>query len=193
MLAALGYPALAVDMYGAGKNTDHPATAGEFAGVVRANPALAEARFLAAKQLLQTHPAVQGGPIGAIGYCFGGSIVLNMARRGMDLAAVVSFHGSLATSQPAAPGQVNARILVCHGAADSFIPDDQIRAFHDEMDRAGADYRVVVYEGARHSFTNPAADQLAKTHGLGVAYHAEADTKSWAEMQAFFAEVFAAE
>ena len=136
--------------------------------------------------------AVNGSRIAAIGYCFGGAIVLEMARLGQDLKAVASFHGNLTTQQPARAGKNRTRVLVLTGADDPFIPNDQVEAFRKEMDAAGMNYRIVAYPGARHSFTSPEADQLGKQFDLpALAYHAESDRKSWAEMQVFLKEAFA--
>ena len=190
MLAELGYTALAVDMYGDGKQAAHPDDAGEFAGEVAQNMPVAKARFLAALDLLKSDPTVDADKIAAIGYCFGGGIVLNMARMGVDLKGVVSFHGSLGTENPARSGTVKARVLVCHGAADSFTTPQQIADFKKEMEAAGVDYKFIAYENAVHSFTNPDADRFAKEFGLGVGYNAAADQRSWADMQEFFKKIF---
>lgn len=193
LLAGLGYTALAVDMYGDGHQAHHPAEAGKFSSEVRKNLALATKRFNAAAQALKKHPTVNSKDMAAIGYCFGGAIVLEMARQGEPLKGVVSFHGSLDTDQPAQAGRLKAKILVLNGADDPFIPAAQVAAFRQEMDAARADYRIVEYPGARHSFTSQAADQLAIKHKLpALAYNAEADKKSWAEMQAFFKTLFPA-
>ena len=141
MLAELGYVALAVDMYGDGKQAFHPEDAGKFAGEVMSSLPVAKARFEAAMMLLQSHRLTEAGQIGAIGYCFGGGVVLHMARMGIDLKGVVSFHGSLGTSIPAEEGAVKARVLVCHGADDPFVPREQIDAFKAEMDAAKVKYR----------------------------------------------------
>ena len=190
MLAELGYTALAVDMYGDGKQANHPDDAGKFAGEVSKNMPVAKARFLAALDLLKSDPTVDADKIAAIGYCFGGGVVLSMARMGVDLKGVVSFHGSLGTENPAQPGTVKARVLVCHGAADSFVTPQQIEDFKKEMGSAGVDYSFIAYEGAAHSFTNPDADRYAKEFGLGVGYNAAADQKSWVDMQEFFKKIF---
>ena len=178
-LAGMGYTALAVDMYGEGKVADHPKDAGAFAGEVKKNMAVAEARFLAAYQLLAKHPTVAEVDISAIGYCFGGGIVLEMARRGVDLDMVASFHGSLPTQQPAQIGKVKAEVLVYNGAADPFVKPEHIEAFKREMDAAGVNYRFINLEGAKHSFTNPGADAFGKKFDLPLAYSAEADNASW--------------
>ena len=190
MLAELGYTALAVDMYGEGKVADHPDDAGKFATEVRQNLPEARKRFAAAIRLLQEHPSVDPKSIAAIGYCFGGGVVLQMARQGLDLAAVVSFHGSLATETPAEEGTVKARILVCDGADDKLVTPGQIQSFLREMQAAGVDYKFVSYPGAKHSFTNPDADTYAEKFNLPVGYNAEADKKSWKDMQDFLKETF---
>ncbi len=191
MLAELGYTALAVDMYGDGKLAEHPEDAGKFASQIRANMKLGTARFEAARKTLAAHPMTDPDKIAAIGYCFGGAVVLQMARSGMDLDAVVSFHGSLGTETPAENGSVKARILICHGADDPFVSDEEISAFKEEMSTAGADFRFVAYEGAVHSFTNPEADSFGKKFNLPLAYHAGADAQSWRDMQVLLKEAFA--
>jgi len=191
MLAGLGYTALAVDMYGDGKQADHPADAGKFAAEVRQNMEAATQHFNTAMQLLQKHPTVDPEHIAAIGYCFGGGVVLEMARQGLDLDAVVSFHGSLATSNPASPGIIKARILVCHGDDDKMVTPEQIEAFLKEMKTVGVDYTFISYPEAKHSFTNPGADIYAEKFNIPVGYNAEADKKSWQDMQDFLKESFA--
>ncbi|QSA96446.1 dienelactone hydrolase family protein [Methylococcus sp. EFPC2] len=190
MLAELGYTALAVDMYGDGKNTEHPEEAQGFMQAVLNGAGVAQQRFLAAKSLLEQEPTVDAGKIAAIGYCFGGATVLDMARQGVDLAAVVSFHGNLVTQTPAAKGKVKARVLVLNGADDKFVTADSIAALKKEMKSAGARYRFVNYPGAKHSFTNPDADRIAQTTKLDIAYQPEADRKSWDAMQALFRVAF---
>lgn len=189
-LATLGYTALAVDMYGDGRTAAHPKDAGAFSAEVKKNWEVAKARFLAARDLLARHPTVDPARIAAIGYCFGGGVVLQMAREGVDLKGVVSFHGSLATDRPARKGAVKARILVYNGAADPFVTPDQIEAFKQEMAAAGADHRFVNLPGAKHSFTNPGATEVGKKFNLPLEYNAQADKQSWAGMQAFFQEIF---
>jgi len=190
ILAAMGYTALAVDMYGDGKQAGHPKDAGQFAGEVSNNMAAATARFEAGIALLKQHDAVNPEQLSAIGYCFGGGIVLEMARRGLDLDLVASFHGSLGTATPAAPGGVKARLLVFNGAADPFVKPEQIDAFKAEMDAAGANYRLVNYPGVKHSFTNPAATALGERFELPLVYDLEADHRSWAAMQQVLREIY---
>jgi dienelactone hydrolase len=190
MLAALGYTALALDMYGDGHQAHHPDEAGKFSGEVRKNLVLAKQRFDAAQQVLKKHPTVDGNNIAAIGYCFGGAIVLEMVRHGEPLKGVVSFHGSLNTEQPAKAGRLKARMLVLTGEADPFVPAEQVEAFKKEMDAAKASYKLIAYPGAKHAFTSKGADALGEKFKLPLAYNADADQKSWAEMQAFFKEIF---
>jgi len=190
MLAKLGYVAFALDMYGNGKTATHPDDAGKFARMISTNMPIAKARFLAALDQLKASPLTEKDKIAAIGYCFGGGIVLQMARQGIDIKGVVSFHGSLATSSPAQPGTVKAKVLVFNGEADPFTSKEQIAAFKQEMDKAGVDYQFVNYPGAKHSFTNPEATALGKKFNLPLAYNAKADKDSWAKMQAFFKSLF---
>jgi dienelactone hydrolase len=189
MLAKLGYAALALDMYGKGRQASHPDDAKKFSSEIMKNFDTGKERFMAALQLLKEQPNVDPERIAAVGYCFGGSVVLNMARQGADLKAVVSFHGGLAAVRPAQAGEVRARILVLHGGDDGFSTPEQIEAFKKEMTDAGADYRFVVYPGAWHAFTNPAATKLGKKYKLPLAYNADADRKSWAEMSKFLSAV----
>lgn len=192
MLAALGYTALAVDMYGDGKQAHHPDDAGKMMGDVRNNLVLAKKRFDAGVQVLKKHPTVNSQDIAAIGYCFGGIIVLEMARQGENLKGVASFHGNLTTEQPARPGKVKARVLVLTGGADPFVPAEQVEGLKKEMDAAKVNYRVIVYPGAKHSFTNKDADKLGQQFKIqAFGYNADADQKSWAEMQTFLKEIFA--
>lgn len=191
MLAELGYTALAVDMYGDGKVATHPEEAGQFAGAVAANVEGARARFEKALEVLRAHETTDAEDTAAIGYCFGGGIVLHMARAGLDLDGVASFHGSVATQTPAQPGQVQASVLVLHGAEDPMVTPEHIEGFKKEMDAAGVDYELVAYEGATHSFTSPDADKHAEEFGLPLAYHPEADAQSWAKMQEFLGRIFA--
>ena len=191
MLAELGYTALAVDMFGDGRQAAHPADAQKFVMETMRNLDTAKARFMAAYDLLARQENVDPERIGAIGYCFGGGVVLGMAREGVNLKGVASFHGSLGTESPAERGKVQARILVCNGAADPFVTAEQIEGFKKEMQDAGVDVKFVNYAGALHAFTNPEADEFGKRFDLPLAYNKEADEKSWKEMEEFFRQVFA--
>ncbi len=190
MLAELGYVALAVDMYGNGKTADHPDDAGKFSSAVGSNPTLARARFDAALNTLKQQSSVDSNHIAAIGYCFGGGILLNMARMGTDIDGVVSYHGSLATSNPAKAGDIKTQIRVFNGADDPMVKPEDITAFKQEMDAAGVNYRFINYPGAKHSFTNPDADTFGKKFNLPLAYNEEADKDSWEQTQVFFKEIF---
>jgi dienelactone hydrolase len=187
MLAELGYLALAVDMYGDGKTADHPKDAKAFATGVGKD---ARPRFEAAMQVLEQHPLYASGELAALGYCFGGTQVLNMARSGLPLKGVVSYHGSLGTKRPAEAGKVQARVAVFTGEADPMIPSEQVAGFKQEMDQAGVDYFVVSYPGVKHSFTNPEADSFAARFDMPLGYDAAADKDSWEKTQTFLAEIF---
>ncbi len=190
-LAELGYAALAVDMYGNGEVADNPDDAGRLMNGVLSDITKAESRMGAALEYLQSHDRVDAQRIAAIGYCFGGAMVLHAARTGMPLAGVVSFHGALGSAHKPAPGEVRAKVMVCHGADDSLVPEADVAALKDEMKAAGADLRFIAYPGALHGFTNPDADANGKKYGLPLAYDKDTDARSWQQMQAFFKEVFA--
>ena len=185
MLADQGYVALAVDMFGDGKTAQHPKEAGAFAGEVMKNKAVGEARFNAALDFIRQQPTVDATRIAAIGYCFGGTTVLELARSGAPVAGVVSFHGGLATKEPADAKNVRGRILVLHGAADPYVPPAEVAAFQKEMDDAKVDWQMVYYSGAVHSFTQPHA---GSDPSKGAAYDAKADARSWEAMKSFLAE-----
>ena len=191
MLAEMGYTALAIDMYGDGKSAQHPADAKKFMMEVMSNMQAGKARFLAAQRLLQDHATTDADKIAAIGYCFGGGIVLNMARMGLDLDGVASFHGSLSTKMPAQPGDIKAKILVLHGGSDPFVTAEQVEAFKKEMADAKADMKLIVYPDAVHAFTNPGATAMGKEFELPLAYNEDADKKSWGELEKFLSNLFA--
>ena len=191
MLAELGYTAFALDMYGDGKNTQRPEEAQKFLMEAVANPTVAEQRFLEACEVLKGHHTTDPSKIAAIGYCFGGAVVLQMARRGADLAGVASFHGTLSPQgPPAQPGTVKAKVLVLHGAADPLVPKAQLVAFKKEMDAAGVDYSVIEYPGATHAFTNPEATERGEKLEMPLAYDKSADEQSWAELRRFLHGLF---
>ncbi len=190
MLAELGYTALAVDMYGDGRIVMHPDDAGKFSSELMKNFDVGKARFTAAMDFLKQQSTVDPTRIAAIGYCFGGGVVLNMARQGVDLKGVASFHGSLTSVKPAQSGSVKAKILVLNGADDKFTTPEQIEAFKQEMKSAGADFQFISYPGAMHSFTNPEATELGKKFNLPLAYNANADRKAWDELKKFLNMIF---
>lgn len=186
-LASLGYIAFAVDMYGKEirptTNEEAAAEAGKFYNDVP----LMRARANAGLQILKTEPNVDTTKIAAIGYCFGGKTVLELARSGAPIAGVVSFHGTLATPNPEDARNIKCKVLVCHGGIDPNVPPDQVKAFEDEMAAANVDWQVIAYGGAVHSFTNPEA---GNDPTKGAAYNERADKRSWQAMQSFFAEIF---
>lgn len=184
-LAKLGYLAFAADLYGEGKTTAHPKEAGEMAAKVRANVEDWRKRAAAALEVLQAQPQCDRTRLAAIGYCFGGSTVLQLAYAGADLKAVATFHAALPVPAAAEAKPIKPALLICHGADDAFIPATAIKAFRDELDKAGVKYEFVAYPGARHSFTVPTADQ----RGIdGLKYNQAADEDSWKRMQTLFAE-----
>lgn len=193
MLARLGYTAMALDMYGQGKEASHPDDAQQFMSEVAGNMDLMQQRFTAAEQVLRHHETTNPDQIAAIGYCFGGAVVLNMARQGADLEGVASFHGNLATEDPAEARDIQADILVLHGADDPFVPEEQIEAFKSEMEAANADYEFIAYPGAVHSFTNPNATVMGERFDMPLAYDESADEQSWEALKQFLDEVFAEE
>ena len=190
MLAEMGYAALAVDMYGGGQTAADPDGAGALMNSVLGDMETGTARLRAGFDALAGHPAADAGRMAAIGYCFGGAMVLHCARIGMDLKGVVSFHGALGSFHKPAPGEVKAKVLVCHGAADALVPDEEIAGFKQEMADAGADCRFVAYEGALHGFTNPEATANGAKYGLPLRYDEAVDKRSWEDMQALFSEIF---
>lgn len=189
MLAEAGYVALAVDMYGGGKTADNPKDAGALAGAVNKDPPAARARFAAAEKFLNRQPLVKKGELAALGYCFGGGIVLNMARAGEPLKGVVSYHGILATDVSVKPGGIKSKIRVFTGEADPMVPPEQVDAFKAEMTNARADWQLVSYPGVKHTFTNPEADAYAAKFALPLKYDIHADQSSWAHTMDFLKSV----
>ena len=185
-LAGLGYVAFAIDMYGKGVLAQSHEEAAKLSGAYFADRDFMRARARAGLEVLRRHPLVDPLRLAAIGYCFGGTAVLELARSGEPLRGVVSFHGGLTAPTPAQPQQITARILAMRGADDPYITPDQVRAFEAEMTAAGASYRLISYPGAVHSFTVPEA---GSDPASGVAYHAEADRQSWEAMRAFLDDV----
>ena len=187
MLAEMGYVAFAADMYGEGHVTEHPAEAGKMSGEVRKSIKVWLGRANAGLDVLKKNDKVDPKQLAVIGYCFGGSTALQVALSGGDVAAVVSFHGALPIPTAEQAKSVKARILVCHGAEDKFIPDATIEKFRKTLDDAGTKYQFESYPGAVHSFTVKEADAKKLP---GMAYQEAADKKSWAQMKALFDQVF---
>ncbi|MDK9556308.1 dienelactone hydrolase family protein [Marinobacter sp. M216] len=190
-LAASGYTAFALDMYGSGKLAEHPDTAQKFMQEATRDIDQVKARFMKAKSLLENHESVDSTRIAAQGYCFGGAVVLNMARLGVDLSGVVSFHGALGSPIKAQPGMVKARVQVYTGGADDMVPSEQVAGLVQEMQDAGVDLTLVSFPGVLHSFTNPGADRFAENFGLPVGYDEEAASRSWQGTMRFYEEIFA--
>ena len=186
-LASLGYAALAGDPYGNGLEVSDLQDAITHAGALREDNTKFRQRIRAGLDALMALPQVDTDRLVVMGYCMGGSCSLEMARDGAPLKGVVSFHGALETQSPAEPGKVQAKVLVCHGADDPFVPVEHVTAFEEEMTRAGVDWQVISYGGTVHSFTNPEADGSIE----GICYNKQADERSWQAMQAFFDEIFA--
>lgn len=189
MLAAQGYSVFALDMYGDGKVADHPDQAKEFMTAVAGNIELAKTRFLAAVNILQEQPGTDKDKLAAFGYCFGGSVALNMARSGLPLDGVVSFHGGLGGLVPIAE-KVDTQFMVYNGAADPFVKEEHKAAFRKDMDTAGLSYTLVDFPGVQHSFTVEGADEIGAKHGLPFVYNKEADVESWLGAQKFLAALF---
>jgi dienelactone hydrolase len=181
-LAGLGYFAIGADLFGDGKTAANPDEAMAFTKPFYTNPELTRPAVEAAIAKAATFPQADTSRIAAIGYCFGGFVVLNAAKLGAPLAAVVSFHGGLGGLQPK-KGLIKGDILVCQGGADPFVPETEQAAFKKSMDSVGARYTFISYPGALHAFSNPNATALGQKFKLPIAYNAAADTASWKDMQ----------
>jgi dienelactone hydrolase len=188
MLVEMGYVAFGADLFGERKQASDLPTAMALIGDMRTDAVKLRARAKAALSTLAAQPMVDTARIAGIGFCFGGTTVLELARAGEPLAGVVSFHGGLQTVAPAAPGAVKAKVLVCTGADDPMIPAEQRTGFEDEMRRAGADWQLIAYGNTVHSFTNKQADGSIMP---GIKYNKRTDERSWAAMRSFFGEIFA--
>ncbi|MCA1764336.1 MAG: dienelactone hydrolase family protein [Flavobacteriales bacterium] len=184
MLAELGYVALAVDMYGDGQTAEHPDDAQKFSGMVMKNMDDSKAKFQAAYDMLKNHPEVADENISAIGYCFGGSVILAMANAGMDLDGVAAFHSGVQVPVP--PGEdLKAKVLIQNGGDDPFISDESVQTFKTRMDEIDKPYEYIEYPGVLHGYTNPGATENGEKFDLPLAYDAEADEKSWNKLQEF--------
>lgn len=191
MLAEAGYVALAIDMYGGGKVAETPDEAGNLMHGVLGDMTTGTEALRAGYQLLLDQSSVDAQKTAAIGYCFGGAMVLHMARIGLPLAAVASFHGALGSFHTADGGSIKPQILIAHGEADSMVSMDEVEAFKAEMDTAQANYEVTIYPGAKHGFSSQGADENAQKYGIDLGYNAEADLASWSAMMALFEKQFA--
>jgi dienelactone hydrolase len=186
-IAGMGYAAFAIDIYGKGVRPADVSEAAKQAAIYRNDRQLMRRRALTGLEEVKKFSFVDANRIAAIGYCFGGGVVLEMARSGADLKGVVSFHGNLDTPHPEDTKNIKAKILVCHGSDDPHIPLEKVTAFEDEMRKAKADWQMIIYGNAVHSFTNPAS---GNDPSKGAAYNKEADMRSWEAMKAFFKEIF---
>ncbi|MFN0129491.1 MAG: dienelactone hydrolase family protein [Verrucomicrobiales bacterium] len=187
MVAKLGYVAFCADIYGKGVRPTGVKDASAMAGKYKEDRTLYRERLKAALDVLAAQPQVEKGMLAAMGYCFGGTGALEVARSGAEVRGVISFHGGLGTPTPGDANAVKGRVLVLHGADDPFVPPAEVDGFKKEMDEAGVRYEFVAYPGAVHSFTHwTAGDDPSK----GAAYHKEADEKSWVAMQKFFKAIF---
>ena len=187
MLAQLGYVAFAPDIFGKGITAKTPDEARTLAGSFYNDRASLRRRANAGLDVLKNHPLVDTKRIAAIGFCFGGSTALELARSGADIAGVVSFHGGLSTADPDDGKNIKAKILICTGADDQSVKTDAIAAFEDEMRKGNVDYEITIYGGAVHGFTNPANSGSQMSN---IRYNADADKRSWQAMQDFFKEIF---
>jgi dienelactone hydrolase len=185
-LAKLGYVAFAADIYGKGIRPKNIEESGKQATIYRQDRKLLRERAKAALQVLQKYPLTDSKRIAAIGYCFGGGTVLELARSGVNISGVVSFHGSLDTPNPNDAKNIKAKILVLHGADDPYVPEEQVQGFAREMRLGNVDWQLISYGGVLHSFTNPEA----KNNPKGALYNPIADQRSWQAMRQFFAEIF---
>jgi dienelactone hydrolase len=187
VLANLGYVAFAIDMYGKGVRAKTTEEAGALATIYRSDRKLMRRRANAGLEVLRKYPLTDTRNIAAIGYCFGGGVVLEMARAGDDISGVVSFHGNLDNPNPADSRNIRASVLVLHGAEDPYVKPEQVDAFWSEMKKTEADWQVNIYSGAVHSFTNPAS---GSDKSKGVAYNEKAAKRAWSAMKLFFGEIF---
>jgi dienelactone hydrolase len=186
-LASLGYVSFCADIYGKGIRPKDTSEAGAQAGKYKGDRALLRARVNAGLEVLKKNSLVDTKRVAAIGYCFGGTTVLELARSGADIAGVVSFHGGLDSPTPADGRNIKCKVLVCHGADDPFEKPEDLTAFEKELREAKVDWRLIKYGGAVHSFTQPMA---GNDNSKGAAYNERADKRSWADMKSFFAEIF---
>ncbi len=187
MLAELGYTVFAVDIYGKGIRPDNPKDASALAGKYKDDRALLRRRVRAGLEVLQKNPQTDADRIAAIGYCFGGTTVLELARSGASVAGVVSFHGGFSTPNSKDAQNIQCKVLALHGADDPFVPAAEVAGFEDEMRAAKVDWQLVKYGNSVHSFTDWGA---GNDNSKGSAYNEKADKRSWADMQVFFAEIF---
>lgn len=186
-LAEQGYAALAIDMYGDKVSTEVTSEANDMMMATFAEPNIIIDRVTAALNTLVQQPEVDANRLAAIGFCYGGKVVLDLARSGADIKAVVSFHGNLSTAQPAQKGQIKAEILVNHGELDSMVTLENVEQFRQEMQNADVQHTISILKDAKHGFTNPLADERAKANGVDLAFNAQAQQQSFKDMYDLFA------
>lgn len=189
-LAELGYCAWAVDIYGEGWTAGNVEEASQAMNKLLSDMDKTSKLLIAHLDKLKTFKQTDETKTASIGYCLGGSLSLHLARIGADVKGVVSFHGDLGPQTTIKPGGVKAKILVCHGEADSMVPDEKVRNFKKEMDTANVDYKLISYPEAQHGFTNPQATERGKKFSIPIAYNEKADKASWEEMVQFFNQLF---
>ncbi|GJL56112.1 MAG: hypothetical protein NPIRA02_32440 [Nitrospirales bacterium] len=186
-LAEMGYVAFAVDMYGTGKVTDHPKQAGEWMKETTANVKTWQDRAIEGLKVFQKQDMVDVESVAAIGYCFGGATVVQLVYSGAPVRGVVSFHGALPLPNKGQAINTNAKVLIAHGNEDPFLKEEHIQQFRSALEEADLDWQMVIYAGARHSFTNPGADKVGMD---ALKYNKKADERSWKHMKLFFDELF---
>jgi len=191
MLAEAGYTALALDMYGDGKLANHPKKAAEFMNVAFSNWSYSQARYNKAMKILKSHKAVDSTRIGSIGFCFGGAVSIRMARGGSDLKGVVAFHSALPVEPAIAKNSMNSAILIINGSEDDFLKPESVAEFSQDMFKANVDFTYMNLKGAKHSFTNPQADEFRRKFNIvALEYNKKADEQAWQAMLKFFERVF---
>jgi dienelactone hydrolase len=187
--AELGYLAMAIDLYGENKTAKTVEEAANFSKPFYQNSSLAKNNYELAYAILKNYPQADTNNMAIVGFCFGGSMALEIARMGERVNGVVSFHGGLSGQTPK-KDLLKAKVLICHGADDQFVIEKEVNVFKKQMDSIGADYKFVQYKGATHAFSNPDATEWGKKFNIPIAYNQNADTSSWNEMKHFFEKIF---
>jgi len=191
MLSEAGYTALALDMYGDGKLANHPKKAAEFMNVAFSNWSDSQARYNKAMEILKSHETVDPTQIGSIGFCFGGAVSIRMARGGSNLKGVVAFHSALPVEPAITKNAIKSAILIINGSEDGFLKPEAVASFSQDMFKANVDFTYINLKGAKHSFTNPQADEFRKKFNIAaLEYNKKADETAWAAMLKFFKRVF---
>ena len=190
MLAEEGYTALALDMYGGGKLANHPKKAAEFMNAAFSNWPESQARYNKALEVLKAHKTVDSTRIGSIGFCFGGAVSIKMARSGAELKGMVAFHSALPIEPALTKNSINSAILIINGSEDGFLKPETVADFSEDMFKANVDFTYMNLKGAKHSFTNPQADEFRKKFNItALEYNKKADKIAWEAMLRFFKRV----